>query len=261
METLQFIRITDPAIIEQLRTGYINHLPLSQEYYLELLVNTSSLYEIHIDGKSAGYFFLSPNNILVEYYVRPGWVNMMEEIFGLILKEFRIKKALCKTFDTDLLFCCHAFQKKSSTAGYLFRDYNANPIVSTPPEITVRRADMADEAQIIAVNEEVFDHPEEVGQYIRSQQIFLFEKEGSLVGFGIYSPVFHGRKDYDIGMLVTPAYRNQGYGVEIIRYLVNFCRQNGWNPNAGCAAENIASRKCLEKAGFITRHRLLKFLF
>ena len=261
MENLRFIKTTDQTDIDHFRNGYFDHLPFSQEYYLEILINASSFYEISVTGRPAGYFILSPNNILLEYYVLPAWVSRMDELFGIILKEFHIEKALCKTFDTDFLFCCLAFQKKSSTAGYLFREYNRTTFISTPPELTVRRAELADETQIIAVNEEVFDNPEEVGQYIRAQQIFLFEKEGNLVGFGIYSPVIRGRKDYDIGMLITPPYRKQGYGVEIIRYLVNFCRQNGWNPYAGCAAENIGSRKCLEKAGFITRHRLIKFLF
>ncbi len=261
METVRCIKTTDQTVIEQLRIRYINHLPLAQEYYLEILINASSFYEIHIDGRLAGYFVLSQNNILLEYSVLPEWVNRMDELFGYILKEFKIKKALCKTFDTDLLFCCLAFQKKSSTAGYLFREFAGKSSSITPTDITVRRAKMADEAQIITVNEEVFDHPEEVGQYIRAQQIFLFEKTGSLVGFGIYSLVFRGRNDYDIGMLITPEFRHQGYGTYIIHYLVNFCRQNGWNANAGCAAENIASRKCLEKAGFVTRHRLQMFLF
>lgn len=261
METVRCIKTTDKAVIEQLRIRYINHLLLAQEYYLEILINASSFYEIHVDSRLAGYFVLSSNNILLEYSVLPEWVNRMDEFFGYILKEFKIKKALCKTFDTELLFCCLAFQKKSSTAGYLFREYAEKSSNISPQDLTVRRATLEDEAQIIAVNEEVFDHPEEVGQYIRAQQIFLFEKDGSLVGFGIFSPVFQGRNDYDIGMLITPAYRNQGYGTFIIHYLVNFCRQNGWNANAGCAAENIASRKCLEKAGFVTRHRLLKFLF
>ncbi|BCY19217.1 hypothetical protein hrd7_30660 [Leptolinea sp. HRD-7] len=261
MENIKFIQTTDPTVIEQLRLDYLNHLPLSQEYYLEILIKDSNLYIIFIDNTQAGYFVLSPDNVLLEYYIFPEWINQMDEIFGFILKEVGIKKALCKTFDSDLLFCCLAFHKKTSTIGFMFRDFKAKSSNVTPSGINVRRAEMNDEDQIIAVNEEVFDHDEEVGQYIRAQQIFLFEKANSLVGFGIFSPVFQGRKEYDIGMLITPPFRHQGYGTFIINYLVNYCRQNGWIPNAGCAVENIASRKCLEKAGFVTHHRLLEFLF
>ncbi len=261
MGTLRFNKIIDGKTSQNLREPYIRQLALAQEYYLELLVNKGSLYQILVDGLEAGYFILSENNILLEFFVLPEWVNRMDEYFGIILKEFGVTKALCKTFDTDLLFCCEGYQKSTSTAGFLFREFAGKPNGISPSGITVRRADMADESQIIAVNEEVFDHPEEVGQYIQAQQIFLFEKENNLVGFGIYSPVICGREDYDIGMLITPEFRHKGYGTFIIQYLVNFCRQNGWNPNAGCAVENTASRKCLEKAGFVTRHRLLKFLF
>ena len=111
------------------------------------------------------------------------------------------------------------------------------------------------------MNEEVFEQDEEVHEYISKQQIVLFEKEKEMVGFGIFARVIEGRPEFDIGMCVDRRFRRRGYGESIIRHLVEFCKRNGWRPVCGCAVENQASRRCLEKAGFIGRYRLLEFVF
>lgn len=260
-ETIQFTETIDSGTIRLFREKYLDSLPLAQEYYLEIQIKTSAFYLVNVGDMAAGYFILSPENVLLEYFLLPGWDDRMDEILGRIQREFSVRKALCKSFDSAMLSCCYGFQKSNLAIGILFREYQEKSTETTGAELTVRRAVMADEARIIAVNEEVFDHPEEVSEYIQAQQIFLFETESQLVGFGIYSPVFPGRRDYDIGMLIVPEYRKQGYGAFIIQYLVNFCRQNGWNFSAGCDINNIASRRCLEKAGFIARYRLLEFSF
>jgi len=260
-KTTQFIESADPETIRLLREKYLASLLLAQEYYLEIQIKTSAFYLILEGERSAGYFILTPENVLLEYFLLPEWEYRLDDIFGQILREFSIKKALCKSFDSALLSCCYGFQKSTRATGILFREFREKPTQTAGVGITVRRAVMADEARIIAVNEEVFDHPEEVSEYIQAQQIFLFETGNQLVGFGIYSQVFPGRRDYDIGMLITRDYRKQGYGAFIIQYLINFCRQNGWNFSAGCDINNIASRRCLEKAGFIARYRLLEFSF
>jgi RimJ/RimL family protein N-acetyltransferase len=260
-ETIQFIETTDPGTVRLFREKYLDSLPLAQEYYLEIQIKTSAFYLVNVGDMAAGYFILSPENVLLEYFLLPEWENRLDGIFGQILREFLVKKALCKSFDAALLSCCYGYHKSTRAIGILFREYREKTIHAIGAKITIRRAVMADEARIIAVNEEVFDHPEEVSEYIQARQILLFEIGNRLVGFGIYSPVFPGRQDYDIGMLITPEYRKQGYGAFIIQYLINFCRQNGWNFSAGCDINNIGSRRCLEKAGFDARYRLLEFSF
>lgn len=261
IQTIQFIRSTDCEIIQHLRGMYLDNLDCAQEYYLEIQIKPGAFYLINEDNQIAGYFIVSEDNVLLEYFVLRGWITRIDLILGDILREFKIRKALCKSFDNDLLSCCYGYQTSSRVIGILFREYSEPSTLTSAPEISIRRAQMTDEARIIAANEEVFDHPEEVKEYIQGEQIFLFEIGNDLAGFGIYSQVFPERKDYDIGMLIVPEYRHKGYGSFIINYLVKFCQQSGWSFSAGCAKENIASRKCLEKAGFVTRHRLLEFTF
>lgn len=261
MNPYTFDLLSNTESISAMREGYLDALPYAQEYYLEILKKSAQIFQINRQSTPAGYFYLSSDGRLLEYYLASEWVNETDSLFGTILDKFRVKKALCKSFDECLLSCCYGFHKDSKSIGILFREYQKKSPVHPPDALSIRRANIADETAIIAVNEEVFDHPSEVAQYIAANQIFLFEKKNDLVGFGIYTRTIPDRPEHDVGMLVLPAYRKKGYGQFIIQYLVDYCFQNAWKPTSGCAIENIASRKCLEKSGFITRHRLLEFTF
>ena len=160
-----------------------------------------------------------------------------------------------------MLSSCVGFQKAVNVIGINFREYEEKTPVAIYEDISIRLATINDEQLIVQNNEEVFEQEAEIREYIEKEQIFLFEKDKEMVGFGIFARVIEGRPEFDIGILVTGKYRRQGYGNYIVRYLVNYCQQNGWWAICGCAIENEGSRRCLEKAGFIGRYRLLEFIF
>ncbi len=261
MNNFSFTPLPDNGRVNSLRGAYLDSIPFTQEYYLEILLEKANQYEIVKDEIKTGYFFLSDDNCLLEYYVKPENINNVDLIFGKILNEFSVKTALCKTFDAPLLNSCLTYSTDISVIGILFRELQKRPTPIPPPGLVIRKGIPADEVAIITVNEHVFDHPSEVIQYIRSEQIILFEINNNLAGFGIFSPVYPGRPEHDIGMLVTPDFRNKGIGRIIVRHLIDYCEMNGWKPSAGCAIENTASRRCLEKSGFVATHRLLEFNF
>jgi predicted GNAT family acetyltransferase len=60
-------------------------------------------------------------------------------------------------------------------------------------------------------------------------------------------------------MWVNPQYRRQGIATKIISYLKNNCIDSNQRPICGCAYENFASQKTLEKAGFVSKYKLLGF--
>ena len=247
--------------INDLRNQYFDNLAKAQELYLELMIGNSRVYVIKSRDQRAGYFLLGDSTTLLEYYVTQDHLDQADILLGRIIQKFSIQRVLCKSFDHTLLSCCAGFQKRVNVLGILFREQVEKEAARPMTEvITVRLANAMDEQLIIRINEEIFEHDEEVSDYIRKEQIFLFENGGEFIGFGIFARVIEGRPEFDIGMLVDRKYRRRGYGEFIIRYLANHCRQNGWYPICGCAIENVGSRRCLENAGFISRYRLLEFV-
>ena len=128
-------------------------------------------------------------------------------------------------------------------------------------DISVRTVNKNDEHKIIEMNDGVFESMEEIRDYIRNKKIYVFEKESKMVGAGLLSRIILRRPEFDLGVIVDKKNRKRGYGTFIIQYLAALCMKNGWVPVAGCDSRNIASRRCLEKAGFKPLHRLLLFRF
>ncbi len=261
MKHLVFEEIGSLDEIIDLRNQYLDQLLEAQELYLELLVRNSSVFVIKSLGRRIGYFLLGDEAILLEYYVIQDNIDQVDTLLGRIIEKCSIQKALCKSFDHTFLSSCVGFQKRVNVIGINFREYQEKAAFAIFEDITIRPAMVEDEQIILEMNEEVFEQEEEVREYIDNKQTFLFEKDKEFVGFGIFARVIEGRPEFDIGMLVDRKYRGQGYGEYIVRYLVNYCKQNGWHAICGCAVENEGSRRCLEKAGFSGRYRLLEFIF
>ncbi len=261
MNHLEFEKTDTLQKIENLRNQYLDELFEAQELYLELMVRNGQPYLIKLNSNPIGYFVLIDKTTLLEYYLEPAYINQADTVFGRILEKFQVKMAFCKSFDHTLLVCCATYQAKASAGGVLFREQVEKPAPNIAKGVDIRLASSADIPTIAAVNEEVFEQFEEIVEWVSRQLVFLFEQDKALVGFGIYTPVIKGRPECDIGMLVTESYRGQGYGTYIIRTMANYCREHGYRPICGCDIQNVASRRCLEKAGFVSRYRLLVFEF
>ncbi len=257
----RFEKCTSLDEIASLRHQYLDGLIEPQEFFLELAVVNAKIYMIHLNDEQMGYFLINDESVLIEYFIIQKYVFLADSILMRIVDDFSITKGVCKTFDHLFLSCCVGIQKKMRVVGVLFRTYHPASDIGQHREISVRQATIADEKHIIEINEEVFDHDHEVLEYIHKKQLLIFEKEGTPVGFGIFSRVIEGRPDFDIGMLVEKGFRGQGLGQFIISYLADYCFSWGWRPVAGCAVDNIASRRTLEKAGFIADYRMLEFSF
>lgn len=258
MKEIIIKKLTSTAEIAGLRQEYLDSLIESQELFLELMVREAQPFAV-LDGDTlVGYFFEDTGHALVEYYVRPPFFAHVDTIFGAILMERGIQTVYCKSFDHLLLSCCLDVQKKTKAVGYLFREYEKRPL-PTIHHVTTRLAEKADEAYIIEINEEIFDHPEEIAETIANKNMLLFEKGDTVIGFGIFQRTIAGRPEFDIGMLVNREFRRQGYGAYILRYLMNYCEEHGYRPTGGCAIENLASRRCLERVGYKAQYRMLAF--
>jgi GNAT superfamily N-acetyltransferase len=62
-------------------------------------------------------------------------------------------------------------------------------------------------------------------------------------------------------MVVAKEHRNIGVGTYIISELKKHCISRHITPVCGCSYLNYASKRTLERAGFITNHRLVRFEF
>jgi len=85
----------------------------------------------------------------------------------------------------------------------------------------------------------------------------LLEVGGEIAATG--GILYHYNRPYgDIWMEVAEAFRGRGFGTYLVQELKRICREGGGVPCARCNTDNVASRKTLQKAGFIPCAHMLR---
>lgn len=249
---------TERHEIVALRRAYFNSLPCFQELYVEMLVNESACFQLVIEQREAGYFILTPSNILVEFYLFEEYVPICNEVFLTIAREKAIQSVYCKTFDALLLDCCLQHTTKQQVIGCLFRDCFNTPDFPLN-ELSCRFATMTDYPFLLNQEDGLYETPEELTQFVGGGNLLMYMKGNDLYGCGYLIQVHPEWGYYDIGMWVNPLFRKQGIATGIVSSLKQRCLENKWIPICGCAYDNTASRKTLEKNGFISKYKLIEF--
>ncbi len=261
---MELVRKESREEIQFLREAYLDSLPEPTELYLEMLMKNAISYLIKMDGKEAGYAIAGEDRVLYEFYVVPDHIPKTGEIFSKVLKDLSIKKAFCQSFDKLYYSMCKNHSQRKSIVGHQFREIRKPEGKRSELKLNERTAGLKDLDTIRRYREEIFDDSEveDIPFYINKGSIIIFEeKDCGFAGYGLLNRTLPSRNWFDVGMYVHPDKRKSGYGTYIIQRMIETARSNGWRPIAGCGSYNKASKRTLEKAGFISRYVLMEFEF
>lgn len=245
--------------INKMREEYLNHLLYAQEHFIEDKVKKCLYYKIYKNSNVVGYFCANSEKVLFEFYLDNKVLIFAQEVFKFIIEQRYIIAAECKTFDYLLMSVCLDFQKKLSCTGYLFRDYTkVDYKLNGYDDLSFRIAEKEDYNSITEISGDFFDELEE---NIVRKEIFVLLARDNLIGVGLCAKIVPNKDYYDIGMVVSENHRRKGIGTFIICKLKEYCCDNNYIPVCGCWYYNYASKRTLEKSGFISNHRIIKFEF
>jgi GNAT superfamily N-acetyltransferase len=249
------------AELEPSRVEYLDGLSEPQELMLEVTVPSCTGHGIFSGHERIGHLLVNPENELIEFHLqRPFWV-FGQSVVRQSIARLGVNRALVKTFDTLFLSSAIEYQRSVRTLGLLVRDY----VPRTLPEIehlrySARDATLQDLDAIFAIDQDVFTVRERLRLIVEQGWMRLFERNG-LIGFAIRRLIRPQSSDVDVGIAVDRPYRNKGYAIYMMHDMVRHCIELGLNPVAGCAVNNLASRRMGERVGMVARHRLLELSF
>ncbi|MGH6987764.1 MAG: GNAT family N-acetyltransferase [Caulobacteraceae bacterium] len=242
-----------------LRELYFLALGEPQVHYLEKRVAAARAFRFGGAEPENGGYLAVHDGAVVEFFAGAGWLPRFSEAFHAAAAQAGAASAIVKSYDAQALVAVAGRPTRVASIGVnctAWSDERYDP----PPGFDSRAGAVGDRDLIAAIGPGLFETPEEMMSDLEAGRIRVFELDGEAVGCGVLSPVREGADAYDLGVGVLPAWRRKGVGEQIVRRLKIDClRQLGVRPTCGCAVENLASRRTLEKAGFLTRHRLLEF--
>ena len=168
-----------------------------------------------------------------EFYVVPQHRSRMFDLFSALLAAGGAATIETQSNDTLLTVMLHTFAPSVTSESILFHDKLTTTL--SPPGAVFRGATSADALDIST------DQLKWHG---------VVEVEGKVAATG--GILFHYNRPYgDIYMEVAEAFRKRGLGSYLVQELKRVCYEGGNVPAARCNPKNIASRRTLQKAGFV----------
>jgi RimJ/RimL family protein N-acetyltransferase len=244
----------------KLRRAYMDSLSEPQELYVEQLVAMGRAYSLGLDGEEVGYGVVADESV-VEFYVDDRGIDTMPTLFRTLIANSGATGALCKTFDTRMMAAVACMPARTRTSGYLFRVIRDHGFVGDP-DIRPRFGTLTDVDSVLSIHDGFFTDRSEIERYVTDGRMYLYEAaSGDLLGCGILTRFVPDLGAVDVGMVVAPAHRRRGVGTHIVAHLKHRCLEVGDRPICGCSADNEASRRALENAGFTTLHSLINFTY
>jgi RimJ/RimL family protein N-acetyltransferase len=231
-----------------------------------VVIDRAAFWEIQDRGQYAGYFCIGSDNELLRLYLLENYQDRAQEIFRWIISTYSIQYAITSTIEPLYLSLCLDLQKSIALHSYLFRDHQRRELSSELSNILFRKAETEDLKDIIGfyqTNIEGWGAGLEafLQERINLQELFVFYDRQTVVASGECIPSQKQPPYVDLGMVVAQAYRGIGLGSSMLIQLKKHCYEMGWQPICACAADNLASKRAIEKAGFISEHRMVKALF
>jgi GNAT superfamily N-acetyltransferase len=172
---------------------------------------------------------------IFQFYVLPQFRSLVFELFTVLLPTSGAVRIETQSNETLLTVMLHTFARDIQSESIIFRDGLTTAHQAIGAHFRQRVAD--DEARISSEKWSMGGD-------------WVLESDGTIVGLG--GIAYHYNRPYgDIFMEIADRFRQRGLGVYLVQELKRACYGQGSMPAARCNPNNIASRKTLQKAGFI----------
>ncbi|MGO8678334.1 MAG: GNAT family N-acetyltransferase [Limisphaerales bacterium] len=177
-----------------------------------------------------------------EFYVLPCCRTRLFDFFSALLKASNATMIEGQTNDALLSVMLHTFAQNVTSESILFHD---RILTALPSEGAVFRRTLPDD------DAQVFAHEKE------PEGDWVVEVGGKIAATG--GILFHYNRPYgDLYMEVAEPFRRRGLGSYLVQELKRVCYEQGSVPAARCNPQNVASRKTLQKAGFVPCGHMVK---
>jgi GNAT superfamily N-acetyltransferase len=177
---------------------------------------------------------------IYEFFVSPPWRGGMFEAFEALVAACGSQRIETQSNDPLLTAMLHAYCRDVTSESILFHD-RITTHLPAPQGVTFRVASSEDRERL----------PEDQrgADYLLVANAERDRGETIAATGGL---LWHYNRPYgDIYMHVEESWRRRGLGGYLVQEIKRVCYERGSVPGARCNVDNIASRKTLQKAGFV----------
>ena len=198
-------------------------------------------YVLETNGDTAGYGSVAiagpwkTSHALYEFYVKENYRQRIFDLFEALLANCDASMIETQTNAPILPVLLHTFAQSVRAEAILFEDGFETRLI--PDRSGFRATEPGDAETLRTLN------LDETAGWVATFN-------GGIAGAG--GVLYHYNRPYgDIYMKVGEPFRSMGLGAYLVQELKGVCRAGGSVPAARCNIGNVASRRTLQKAGFV----------
>ncbi len=234
----------------------------------EAFVSMSSHLEIRSAGERAGYFCVNDEGQLLQFYVAGPFEDVAVELFAAVVARDEVQGAMVSTADHLFLGLSLDLQQEVRVHTYLYRDHRrVAPLLTAAAEASF---DVVEAVELDAVAELQRDSLEEdLGDWlvgylenlIARRELYALRLGGEIVATGEARVSDSQPPFVDLGVITMRGYRGRGLASHVLGRLKQLCTERELTPICSTTVENVAAQRAIAKAGFVSRHRILRVVF
>jgi GNAT acetyltransferase-like protein len=264
---ISLLPCTDIGSILELKTCYLKSLVAPMDGMWETgFTDPAPHWCIRIGDDLAGYYAANENGHLLQFYLHPPHANRGREIFDLVIAQDELSMAVVSTIDPAYLSYCLEVQKGLDVHTYLYHinpDFIPGDLSST--EVDFRLVQSPELTRTIDFQIACLGGQEELRDWLNGYTHRLIERKelsvlvqgNQWLGLGEFRRSDTQKGVVDLGMMVSPECRSQGWATNILSRLAVQSKNDGLRGICSTTVENVASQKAIVRSGFLSRHRIL----
>lgn len=253
--------IAEPSTLKYLRDMYLSELKgQAQDSFEEgIITYNADFVRISVEKEIIGYACIGTysnyKGFILEYYLICKYRESSGDIIKRLSRNFNCKGWFINTHDFFALPTMLDLRLTYEIDAYKFAiDKSVNWEINFNENVTLELTKLEE-------LKEVYDLVMQDGFYsggnietlipaIKAEELYSLRVNEKLIGIGFISILLRTPKYADIAMIIDKKERNKGWGVILVKSLINKSRLPNIIPTAVCDVNNITSRKTLQKAGF-----------
>lgn len=250
--------------LADLKNEWLIGLTSPQDGMWESFRNSAMDWGIVCDDEMIGYASVGEDNHLLQFYITPKYLSNGEVIFKEFIGKMKIKTGIVGTNNLVYLSIALNLVREMIIDTYLFRN-NYEVTIEEKEGVLIECQDK-DINKIVNFCHYSMGAPKEwlvgyIGDLIEKREIFFLQDDDKIIGTCEVRKSTTAPKFADVGMVVSPDYRRQGYGT----YLLNKAKAIAieWEkiPICSCEKDNTGSVKSIHNCGFVSMYQLLSISF
>lgn len=257
-------KVTDLTSLTELRKSWRAQLTGPQDGMWEIFRDTAEHWVFTTSDQQVGYACVSEEHGLIQFYLSPEWQDQRVATLQNFLRQEGLGKGMVGTNNPVFLSAALEVMQAVEVDTYLFTDQLGVMTEEKPGDL--KPATKEDLDQLIGFYHYCIGAPEfwlrgYLGNHIQRGEVFYLVQSDTIVGACEVRKSDSNEGIADLGMLVSPDFRRQGYGTFLLGKAKTIAHEWGCTSICSCEKDNVGSTRSIQKNGFRSAHQLLKVRF